>query len=484
MPQTKINTEYLYRNIDAWDRETYNYVWTKWLWGVNGNSLPIDQCWDMNEMHIYGILCCIRESVVLSSDANTYSTNEIFPVEDYPDLNSIHLHPDKPIEEFSLREMIDQLECFQLNWGKIIGAVLDNDQLDLVQHLLKACMSRIGWIAHRTFQTEGCILDDPQYITPLPNLMVPSQNKKKNQEEDSATYSVMSRKTLRQTVCVLFVLARIQSVIGNTKFIPNEPEQELERVIKALKQHHIESSMDFFNVFQQMIYLAPGMRIVYRTNFAGMYNDVSQVIYFHYPKYCRQPQIPLCDIPNSNMHLLPLLSQLIPDIPVFYDDDTNIPGLTDPSLLLALSSKDNKSSVAPKDIEPRSGTTDHLFSSKTTKGDNEEAETNLKYEWAWLVSCGEIFLLKYLEYKDEALGHPRKQSSSEEKKFNKLRLGFSDILGCEVYLSENRSLVNLVAFFLRCSKRKLGDEALGDSEMIIHKNNLALTAHGHVQLLD
>ena len=26
-----------------------------------------------------------------------------------------------------------------------------------------------------------------------------------------------------------------------------------------------------------MVQLAPGMRLVYRTNFAGMYNDVSQV---------------------------------------------------------------------------------------------------------------------------------------------------------------------------------------------------------------
>jgi hypothetical protein len=35
--------------------------------------------------------------------------------------------------------------------------------------------------------------------------------------------------------------------------------------------------MDFYNVLQQMVTLAPGLRLVYRTNFAGMYNDISQV---------------------------------------------------------------------------------------------------------------------------------------------------------------------------------------------------------------
>ena len=39
----------------------------------------------------------------------------------------------------------------------------------------------------------------------------------------------------------------------------------------------IESSDDFFALLQQMVYLAPGMRLVYRMDFAGMYNDVSQV---------------------------------------------------------------------------------------------------------------------------------------------------------------------------------------------------------------
>ena len=57
-----------------------------------------------------------------------------------------------------------------------------------------------------------------------------------------------------------------------------EISEAAEKAFKGImKQHHVESSLDFFNELQQMISLAPGLRLVYRTNFAGMYNDISQV---------------------------------------------------------------------------------------------------------------------------------------------------------------------------------------------------------------
>jgi len=454
------NTEKLYSTIDEWDEKTYHRVWEKWLWGTNGNALPVEQCWDMNEMHVYGILCCIRESVVLSSNAVTYTTSEILPLEEYPELNIVHLHTNKAIQDYSLREILDQLECLQLNWGKIIGALLDNDQVELASHLLKACMSRLGSIARHAFQTEGRVLDDPQHITPLPDIQILQQAQ---QHHSSAplllTYGVVSRKCLRQSICIFFALWRVVAIVEKTHYIADEPQDQMDRVIRALKAHHIESSIDFFNVFQQMIYLAPGMRLVYRTNFAGMYNDVSQVIYFHYPKFCRQPQLSLTEIPQSNVHLLPLVMQLIPDIPVFYDDDTFIPGLSHK----CLKSQIPKNNGAHAVEEPNNN--------YANTGTGQDDIDQIDFQWAWIVSCGEIFLIRY-----------HKKIVDDEEAV--LELGNISRQPCDIFLSENRSLVNLVAFFLRYTKRKIGDEMLDASEVIIHRNSLALTAHGHVQLLD
>ena len=121
------------------------------------------------------------------------------------------------------------------------------------------------------------------------------------------------------------------------------------------QEHHLECSCDFFSTLQQMVQLAPAMRMVYRTDFSGMYNDVSQVVYFHYPQYHRQPQLPLADIPDSAVNCLPLLTQMLPHISVVYDDDDDIPGLT------------------------------YLDTVSTTKKATK---------FVWLVSCASVFLVE------------------------------------------------------------------------------------------
>ena len=75
-----------------------------------------------------------------------------------------------------------------------------------------------------------------------------------------------------------------------------------------------------------------------------------QVIYFHFPKFARQPQIGLMHIPSHPMNMLPLIRELLPDIPVMYDDDSHIPGLTAPG-------------------------------------------ADAGYKWIWLISCGAVFLV-------------------------------------------------------------------------------------------
>ena len=167
------------------------------------------------------------------------------------------------------------------------------------------------------------------------------------------------------------------------------------RVQDMLKSHHIESSMDFFDELQQMVHLAPGMRLVYRTNFAGMYNHISQassssrawkyahtlelqVVYFHNPKFARQPQLPLKEILFSAINTLPLINQLFPDVLVFYDDDPRIPFLcpdheNDPTSL--------RSQTIDEFVRPKQGQ------------DPAAAGAQLKDKFAWLICCSSVFLL-------------------------------------------------------------------------------------------
>lgn len=438
-----LNTEVLYESVGIWEKNVRELIWDQWLWKFDCNALPIEQCWDMNQMHIYGVLIAIDES--LQPDKQSFSIPELLPKCKYPELSCIYLHGNKKINDFSLRELLDQIECLQLNCGKIIGNLMDEDDVDCIYVLLKQCLKRMGTIAHHAYQNEGNVLDDVQYVNPLPKNMTMVLVKKQNINlTQNIEYGIISRKSLRQGICIFYALFRVYFIISKSTFVDKQDEQHIQRVLLALKQHHIESSIDFYNVFQQMVYLAPGMRLVYRTNFAGMYNDVSQVIYFHYPRFCRQSQTPLKDIPYSNIHLLPLLTQLIPDIPVYYDDDSYIPGLCPPP---------------PSKKEERVSLDTNLKTLKIleTKKTHEES----KIIWAWLVSCGEIFLLK------ENIVHNEQKLIQNQRTYN-------------IYLSGDHSLLNLVAFLLKETGRKLGDEMLEINDLVIQKNVVNGTAHGHV----
>jgi len=401
----------------------------------------------MNRMHVIGIMCALRESVAPVPQYQNLVMDII------PHLHIAHLYP-KPICEFSLRELLDQLECLQLNWGQVLvehdqnnndnnnNDNNDNDNNDNdndnnnnndnnndkdsdgggggALELIKACMARLGHIAHHAYPTDGPVLDDPQHTSVLPDTEImaaaTTTNNNNNENNNNTTIvslSIISRKALRQAICTCFSLLRVQCIVSKAVEIPHMPDIEIKRVNCAMKGHHVESSMDLFNLLQQMVYLAPGMRLVYRTNFAGMYNDVSQVIYFHYPRFCRLPQIPLKDIPNSPHHMLPLISQLIPDISVSYDDDSVIPGLT-------------------------------TFSTEKEK------------KWVWLICCSEVFLL--------------------------------EVEKAQVWTSS--SLAGLVAYFLRENNRRVGnadDEYEkyedGSSSTISASGSDIYTSHGHLRLI-
>ena len=109
---------------------------------------------------------------------------------------------------------------------------------------------------------------------------------------------IVSRKFLRRATCMFLALMRALRVSSDVVVVlvclwlfcswaagcsltghgvQVDDARQGDMVRAAFREHHIESSDDFFALLQQMVYLAPGMRLVYRMDFAGMYNDVSQV---------------------------------------------------------------------------------------------------------------------------------------------------------------------------------------------------------------
>ena len=340
--------EDMYQRLSQWDEAARDALWERWLWDCDCNAPPIEQCYDLNEMHALGLLVCLGEYAHPGRlyeerlDAETVGGPEV-----------VHLNADTPVSQFSLRELLDQIECLQLNWGPALGEWGPAQ----AREVLRALMSRLGEIAHHAYpisMDKQGVLDDTQHVTPLPE----------------SSLGVMSRKSLRQTLCVLLVMCRVCAIVERSQpIIIPPPEQRCSSkkgpaavaVANTLRPHHVEASIDTFNSLQQMMSLAPGQRLAYRTQFAGMYNCVSQVIFFHHPRYARQAQRPVSGLAGSPMHMLPPITQLLPEIGIVYEDDSVLPGLT-------------------KKGSPSSSSLSEVSSSSS--------------DWRWLVCCGAIFLLE------------------------------------------------------------------------------------------
>ena len=155
-------------------------LWQTWLWGADCIAQGTEPCGDMNHMHVLGLLLCLVESVQEREQTTLLQTL-------LPAVPLVHLHPQTPIAQFSLRELTSQIECLQLSWG----AVLSHNKWENVGEALRRLMARLGFLAHHAFPADT-VLDDPQHITPIPGQQL----------------VITTRKYIRQMVCILLVLFR------------------------------------------------------------------------------------------------------------------------------------------------------------------------------------------------------------------------------------------------------------------------------------
>ena len=82
---------------------------------------------------------------------------------------------------------------------------------------------------------------------------------------------------------------------------------------------HREASLDDFYDVSTAADCPVGAILQYKHRFRFLFHSVSQVVYFHYPSYQRRKQLALEELQNTNaphLHLLPLLAQVVADMPI------------------------------------------------------------------------------------------------------------------------------------------------------------------------
>ena len=263
-------------------------IWDEWLWQTDPEEV-YSQDVLMNRCQLLGFLVCLCKGMEVRPEQG-----------ELPDRLTII---DKPISSMSLSELKDTIHNLQVEWPEFLKRLTINPNaqanLDAVIHLIDECAARFGVLCLYAYQES--VLDDLCSIQAAPG--------------PDGLYQI-NYECIRRTVCTFLIIYRHLHLLAVSKTVPGE------WVDCGISKYHIEASGDDFNTLCMHMALPVAAKLNYKHDYPGMYNHVSQAVFFHNPDYKRIPRVKLEDISTASVqHVLPALMQLHPAIGLKYEED-------------------------------------------------------------------------------------------------------------------------------------------------------------------
>ena len=268
-------------------------LWDEWLWKTDPEESFAPEVL-LNRCHLLGFLFCLSRGLD-AWDAESGGRG----VDPQERLTLM----EKPVRDMTLRELKDTIENLQIEWPAFIGRLEHNPcaqaNLDAVLQLIDHCVARFGQLCLR-----GCgeeVMDDLGSVEPVPG---------------NSSLLRVTRACIRRTVSIFMILYRHLHLMSVCELVPAcwcDP---------GITKYHMEASNDEFNLLCMHLTLPVAAKLNYKHDFPGMFNHVSQVVFFHNSEYQRVPRAPLESLSTAGVeHVLPALMQLYPAIKLRYEED-------------------------------------------------------------------------------------------------------------------------------------------------------------------
>ena len=273
---------------------------------------PVDKDSVMNNGHIYGQALTVYAYETFKAGLETFclqSTLDSFA-------SSICIH-DTPLSKMTWRETQDVIMSLQIEFMKLFE--FDSDEgfgcyVDIYT-VLSMLMARIGFFeSHKWKTASGESSNTPNNMSDSIEVLhgvvdVDEQGWEHVREES-----------------MIFVLDALHAMINATNLLLSaQPPPLTDNLPQAdtganfLFNHHLEASLDEFYDLSMISDCPVGSVLQYKHKFRYLFHSVSQVIFFHYPSYDRQKQMPLIKLQSGqapHVNVLPLLVQVKTDIPI------------------------------------------------------------------------------------------------------------------------------------------------------------------------
>jgi hypothetical protein len=312
------------------DRILTREVWEEWLWKCDPTE-EVKPLAPLNRVHLIGLLIFRARSL----------TTDMPPVCAHDMLIDPRIMLCKvPICDMKLSQLCDNVKNLQLMWPDLI----DSEDNEYMYRTVDAYAHRFGQLT--------CAPGDPHVLDDLDSIDV-------IHDVSNCTGNERRRPNIsfvRRIVGFFFVVYRHLHLANVSIMLP--PEEPRLQMFK----HLISASLDTFFAMSMYYDTPVSSCMEYRHEFTGMFNSITQVMYYNNPSYQRRAQKSFEDIVPGNelIHILPLFLQLYPTTPLIHEDH-----------------KFPAHMSVPIHVEPEEPT-------QSTKDDNNQ--------WMWVVLPGRIYL--------------------------------------------------------------------------------------------
>ncbi len=212
---------------------------------------------------------------------------------------------DTPVSRMTWRELKDTVANILFEWPQFLGRLQQNirpqQNLRQVMHLITQCACRFGELAFTSGGED--IMDDPSETQPSTDRAV----------KDRLALTPGAMRRMAGSLLIMYRHLHLLSVCIKV------PSQKFDT---GISKYHYEASNDAFNLLCMHMALPVAARLNYRHDFPGMYNHVSQVVYFHNSQYSRCVRHPIEEIQTAPAaHVLPAIQELYPEIKLRFEED-------------------------------------------------------------------------------------------------------------------------------------------------------------------
>ena len=226
----------------------------------------------------------------------------------WPELPAALATQGSNVHEYSCQQCLDFLCVLQAQYGSVLqfdASVGYETDIDMTL-LLLVVMQRLG--DHLREQTR----------------MTQEEAEKHAVYElvsGETEWYVVNVQTRRDCFDVLHVLMRLFFVLLDAEAVHVDAEVVTQYLQEFSPFQHEASLHDFYNLSMVMDCL-PASIILYKHKYTEMFNDPSQVMYYHQPTYKRPRQLDfeaIVSMAARDVNVLPIIAQIKPDVPILFE---------------------------------------------------------------------------------------------------------------------------------------------------------------------